>query len=133
MEQDYLQKLQELRELFPKYDLEYDELQREINCLYKYFIYAQCHIDNINVKNMIEVYNSIDYVMQFLLENDFQRLDPQCNAYTNIKFNIRTWINGNGYYIRESGSYRLYSTDGFIRRIKELLDIETSFKKVLND
>jgi len=84
-------------------------------------------------KNMLDVYNSIDYVVPFLLENNFIRTGPHSGCYINKNFNILIIVRHNGYLLLECDCYTMCRSDGFLKRIKQLLDIETPFKKALND
>ena len=126
--------LQKMRELYPKYDITIDVKYQQFNYSYKYFKSAHYYGSSyFTDKNMLDVYNSIDYVVLFLLENDFIRTSPDSGHYINKDFNISIIIRHNGYLLLESECYTMYRSDGFLKRIKQLLDIKTPFKKVQND
>jgi hypothetical protein len=125
--------LQKMLELYPKYDITIDIKRKKLNYSYKYFKSAHYMSSHLADKNMLDVYNSIDYVMQFLLENNFIRTNIESGNYTNKNFNIIIIIRHNGYLLLEGDWYVMYSSDGFIEKIKQLLYIETPFKKALND
>lgn len=82
---------------------------------------------------MLDIYDSIDYVVPFLLENNFIRTSPDSGNYNNKNFNISIIIRHNGYLLLENERYCMYRVYDFLKRIKQLLGNETQFKKVQND
>ena len=134
MAAEYLQKM---RELYPKYDITIDTKRQQFNYSYKYFKSAHYYEPSYFTtdKNMLDVYTTIDYVVPFLLENNFIRTGPHGGCYTHsgCYINISILVRHNGYHLLEGKYYCPYNSNDFIERIKQLLGIETPFKKVLND
>lgn len=82
---------------------------------------------------MLDVYTTVDYIVPFLLENNFIRTSTDSGFYNNKNYNISIIVRHNGYLLLEGECYCAYNSDDFIKRIKQLLDIKTPFKKVLNE
>lgn len=122
--------LKELQRLFPKWKWDISKIDDHIECLSEYFTeryYPDTH------DKMINIYNSVDYVVAFLLENGFNCITEYVNHYNNKTFDITVLITTHLYFCYYDNDYEKYLADGLIKRIKELLDIEIPFKRVQND
>ena len=85
---------------------------------------------------MLDIYNSIDYIIEFLLNNNFERIKTSCEAiYFNVELNIHILIDIQNYYIynKYENYYEPYFSNDFIVKIKELIKYENPFKKVQNE
>jgi hypothetical protein len=121
--------------LYPKYDITIDTKRQQFNYSYKYFKSAHYYGPSYFTtdKNMLDVYTTINYIVPFLLENNFIRTNPHSGCYINKNFNILIIVRHNGYLLFEGECYCAHNSNDFIERIKQLLGVETPFKKVLND
>lgn len=49
---------------------------------------------------MLDIHNSVDYIIEFLLNNDFERIKTLCRAiYFNVELNIHILIDIQNCYI----------------------------------
>lgn len=72
--------LDKLQKLFPKWKIianKYHYIEIET----KYFNTTLFDIDNIDLKNIQDIYDSNEYIVEFLLLNEFARVDRYGNTY----------------------------------------------------
>ena len=72
---------------------------------------------------MRDVYNSIDYIEDFLKLNEFE-LNSR-NLFKNTKLNIIVYINYDGYDLLIDNERFTYNSEELLTKLKEILDIES--------
>jgi len=70
-----------------------------------------------------DVYNSIDYIEDFLKLNEFE-LNSR-NLFKNTKLNIIVYINYDGYDLLIDNERFTYNSEELLTKLKEILDIES--------
>jgi len=86
---------------------------------YKWLI----QLENIQLKGLRDVYNSIDYIEDFLKLNEFE-LNGR-NLFKNTCLNIMVYINYDFYELIIDGISTKYDSETLMSRLKEILDIES--------
>jgi hypothetical protein len=123
--------LEKLQKIFPNWII-----FTKCDCIYVTNKYFECCYNVYDINKMIDIYNSIDYIIEFLLNNDFKHVKTSCNAiYFNVDLCIHILIDIQNCYIynKYENYYEPYSSNDFIVKIKELIEYENPFKKVQNE
>lgn len=105
-------------------------------CIYITNKYFECCYVVCDINKMLDIHNSIDYIIEFLLNNDFERIKTLCEAiYFNVELNIHILIDIQNCYIynKYENYYEPYSSNDFIVKIKELIKYKNPSKKVQNE
>ena len=123
--------LEELQELFPKWNFFNIDTSIWVDTgkvRYKF-------LESPKIDKLTDLYNSINYVIEFLLMNGFKYYC--CNYYC-IHFGLRIeiFIGIDYYRIYYIGNEFIginYSFNEFLEKIKELIKYDNPFKKVQNE
>lgn len=120
-------------ELFPKWSfkedkdyiyIRFDDIDRKF---YKQFI---C-LDKIT-----NVYNSIDYIINFLELNNFSTIYKKCKytlcEYYNKKLNIYVYIYVDNYMYIIDKIYYDCDSEMMLYKLKEILEVESQIKSISN-
>ena len=125
--------LDKLQKLFPKWKLSYDKYHY-IKIETKYFNTTLFNIHDINLKNIQDIYNSNEYIIEFLLLNGFVQInDYNTYEYCNKKINITIYISMDFKYIINNtfnNTKSFMNSTQLIKKLKEILDIESRNKLI---
>ena len=119
---------EDLYKLFPKYLY---EQEHKIGIIY--FRNYRWHIfspGNIDLKGLQDVYDSINYIEDFLKLNEFILIDNI--TFWNIKLNIRVLVYHSYYRLFTSCGFSTYDSETLIYKLKEILDIVSLNKPIIN-
>jgi len=119
----------ELGVLFPKYLFKKYSEER-IMIYYKDYTW-RIYMTNINLECMQDIYNSIKHVEQFLILNDF--VASQDNMFCNAKLDKRVYVKSSIYVLSTDGIYLVCYSDELLFKLKEILDVESRNKQVINE
>jgi len=140
--------LEILQDMFPKWNISKNGRFYEFLCEHCYFLIFDMYIDKY-INRVKDVYDSIDFIAQFLLENGFikiiyqhpYRLHEMTYEYTftekcteDFEGNIITEKNKivisieYAYYIIYDDIDEAFDSNRFVEKIKEILDIESRNK-----
>lgn len=121
--------IEQLQELFPKW--RFFKINKSVWINSGEF---ECqHLKSDIIDNMMDIYNSIDFVVEFLISNGFEReYNGNHNFYIyNSDVSIRIFINANYYLLSVNNKeYIELSFDELIGKIKELINYEMPFKSL---
>lgn len=127
-------KLRDLQKLFPTWNIKTSYKHGDLRYNFNGIIVVRACVIDIHINNIKDIYNSNNYIEQFLLENDFTNnknlLD---NIYTKNGITIRLYENLYcPYYIDIIGGFSgpYYDSTSFIIKIKEILNINFHCKAV---
>jgi hypothetical protein len=124
--------LDKLRVLFPRCN--FDRSGTHHNIVYITFKLYNIEFNSfgtLSENNFKYIYDSIDYVLQFLKKHNFTFQEACGNIISSFKNNIIVYFTKYDYYVEISGDRFQVNADELIIMIKKELDIQTSYKPVL--
>ena len=131
-------KLNKLKKLFPKWNISYK------NCFYYIkndHFNMTLYYKNIFINELIDIYNSIDYITEFLLLNGFE--NKTCyrdNFYEELSYHYINKILMIKIILQNTLYFRLeymqikksYKPDKLIEKLREILDLNSLSKPVIS-
>jgi len=117
--------IEQLQKSFPRWNFYIDS--DNICITSKYFNWRCVYNTKIDISQ--DVYDSIDYVIEFLFANDFvyDKCPKQSSSF--YKPSCYVHIDLNGYWLTNR-VYTYCSSNDLISKLKKIFDIDTPFKKV---
>jgi len=125
--------LDQLRLLFPRCNFYRSKIHDEI--IYINFNFHGIRFSSTtnmwSENNFKHIYDTVDYVLQFLTENNFKFQEVGGDITYSSKNNITVYFSTYYYYVEISGNRFQVNADELITMIKKELNIETPYKPVL--
>ena len=116
--------LERLQSLFPKYDIRWrDDMSYSIKILGDTYIIPKNDFKKLD--QIIDIYNSIEYVIEFLLLNEFETIHSR--SFANFKLNIFVYICLDSYFAEG----KRYDAKGIITYLRKKFDSE-SYNKLIS-
>ena len=122
--------IEQLQKSYPRWNFYIDIDNSNIHITSKYFNWLHPYVINVTKIDISQdVYDSIDYVIEFLLANNFtyDKCPKQSSGF--YKPSCYVQIDLNRYLLNNRG-YTYCSSNDLISKLKKIFDIVTPFKKV---
>jgi len=130
--------VQKLQILFPKWTIAYVKINNQINISISNEHFTETftkHGIKSYMHHIKDIYESIDYVVEFLCDNGFVLVEPSFYS----RDNIRVYITVLSYKLNNCNhkpwyectcKYEYYDSSDIIIEIKKLIEYENPYKKV---